>query len=247
MKTILFFLCFFVSLGLQAQQKRKQTIILNDGSKYTGTIVSDTNDSIKMVITKPETIAIGRNQIAFMDGGIDPFQMLSRDKGYYIQFAPSLLAGKNDMEGIYTISFHLSNGYQFSNGLSLGIGTGAEHLGFSLLPLYAEFNYHPWSKLVSPYIYLKSGYSFAFGSDEEIIYYDSYYPSNSAEFNGGFMFNIGVGILNYTWNRAAITVGVGYRYQRVSEKRNPYWWGGYSLERVTDFNRIEIKFGFIFR
>ncbi len=237
-------LLFFVPLVTQAQQK--QTITLNDGSRISGTIVSDSNDSIKIKVIKPEIVSISKSDVNHVDGNRNSSQMLSKSKGYFMNFSSSLLAGKNDVESVYTISFHLSNGYQLSNGLSLGFGVGVEQMGAPLLPIYAEFTFHPWNKQPSPFVYLKSGYGFAFGREEEQIYYYDFAPYSSTEYKGGFMFNAGIGLISFTWLRSAVTVGIGYRFQRISEA-HPYGWSGGTREVITNFNRVELKFGFLFR
>jgi hypothetical protein len=244
MKSIFLVLLFFVPLVTQAQQK--QTITLNDGSRISGIIVSDSSDSIKIKVIKPEIVSISKSDVSHIDGNRNPSQMLSKSKGYFMNFSSSILAGKNDVESVYTISFHLGNGYQLSNGLSLGFGVGVEQMGAPLLPIYAEFTFHPLNKQLSPFVYVKSGYSFAFGREEEQMYYYDFAPFSATEYKGGLLFNAGVGLANFTWLRSAVTVGIGYRYQRISETR-PYGWNGGVRETVTNFNRIELKFGFLFR
>jgi hypothetical protein len=168
-----------------------------------------------------------------------------KTEGYYMQFSTSILAGKSENGNQSNLSFHLSNGYQFSNGFSIGVGTGIEELGVTIVPLYADFKYSPLKSRLSPIAWVKTGYGFA-TSDQETIY--DYYGSMGGESTGGFLFNAGAGIAMYTWNRTAINIGVGYRYQKITVSRDQYWWSGPSLrETVTHFNRIEIQMGFIFR
>ncbi len=51
----------------------------------------------------------------------------------------------------------------------------------------------------------------------------------------------------FTWRKTAITLGIGYRYQRVIFRENLYWWGGNTIrETITHFNRLELQFGFTF-
>lgn len=246
MKRTLTVLFICLSLTGLAQEKNKQSIILNDGSTISGTIVSNTHDSIRIVITKPETISISKNEIKDIEGSWNPEQLLSKSKGYFIYFSPSIFMGKNNKENLYTISFNLSNGYQLSNGLGIGFGVGVEQMGAPLLPVYTEITYHPWNKQLSPFVYLKSGYGFAFGrKEEQIIYYD-YAPYSASNYKGGFLFNAGIGLANFTWLKSAVTIGVGYRYQRVTSSEQ-YSWNGGIIETVTNFNRVELKFGFLFK
>jgi len=245
-KLILILLLIVSSFSLFGQKRGAQKIILNDGSQITGTIVEDSSDELKIKVTKPQVITVSKSQVNSIQDFHLYKQINPKDKGYYIQFSSSMLAGKNDFGEVYTTSFQLSNGYQFSNGLSVGVGSGIENFDISLLPVYADISFFPFNWRISPSAYIRTGYSFALAQDE-MIYYDSYY-GNGSDYKGGFMFNAGFGLTMYTWQRAAVSIGVGYLFQRISFKRNFYWWNlPYSNEYITDFNRFELKLGFLFR
>lgn len=238
-------IALLLSLSSLGQEKQKQIITLNDGSRLSGIIVSDTLDILRVRILGSQTLMVNKSDVLTIKPFENPIQTLSKTKGYYIHFTTSVLAGKNDLGNAYDMSFHLSNGYQLANGLRLGIGSGIERLGIPVIPLYADINYHPINSRISPYIYLKSGYGFALlDQDDQYSYYDE--PISDSK--GGLLFNAGAGIAMYTWQKAAVTIGVGYRYQRVTIFRSSYWWGGSSIsEYETTFNRIELQLGFVFR
>lgn len=173
-------------------------------------------------------------------------QLTSRSAGYHVQFTAGILAGKTKIGREYNMSFQVSNGYQFNNGFSLGIGSGAERLAVPIIPLYGEISYHLINNQFSPYMFLKAGYGFAFVERKESqYYYEDYTNANPWDSEGGFMFNVGVGIANFTWDRAAVLIAVGYRYQRVIETLK--MWNGMQREVESNFNRIEVKFGFLFK
>ncbi len=170
-------------------------------------------------------------------------QFGSRTPGYYVHFKVSVLAGKNESGDAYNASFQLSNGMQFADGFSLGVGLGIEELGAPVIPLYADIKYNYLPGRVSPFLFVRAGYGFALQVEA-----DDYYDSNNLNSPvGGFMFNGGIGMALFSFQRTAITVGLGYRYQKVTIPVYNYWWSSYSREVETKFNRIEILFGFIFR
>jgi hypothetical protein len=240
-------LALTISVSCFGQKTNKQTITLNDGSLLIGVIVADSADMLTLKLDSPQTIKLSKQQIKSYELHPQQMQYYSRTKGYYIHFASSVLAGKNDWRDVYNLSIQLSNGYQLSNGVRVGIGTGIENMEVPLIPLFADINYHPINSRISPYLYLRSGYSFALIPNEE-TYYIGYYYNPIADTKGGFLFNAGAGIALYTWDRAAINLGVGYRYQEVTVYRHYDMWGGSStLEMETFFHRIELQLGFVFR
>jgi len=238
-------LCSFY-FTCHAQQSPKHIATLIDGTRIAGTILSDYNDSLKIAVTRIDTITINRFSVASISRVKDPSQLRPRDRGYQIQLTIGLLAGKSRIGNEYNMSFHLSNSYQLSNGLSLGFGCGAEYLAVPVLPIYGEVMYHFTNRLIAPYVYIKTGYSFAFVErDKNNNYYEDYYLNNHGSSKGGFLFNAGIGIANFTWNKSAVMVGAGYRYQKVTQTLQT--WNGGKRELISNFNRIEIKFGFLFR
>jgi len=237
--------CVLLTLSATGQQ-RKYNVVLNDGSRISGTIVGDSAGYLDIRVTTPQVIRIGKSQVSSVDALTYPVKKNLKTEGYYIRFSTGILSGKNENGNQSSFSFHLANGYQFKNGIGIGVGTGIEELGVVIIPLYADLNYTPLNSRISPYAWLKTGYGFA--ASEEPVYYD-YYGSAGSKSEGGFLFNTGAGISMFTWSRTAINIGIGYRYQKVTISRDQYWWGSGTTvrESVTHFNRLELQLGFIFR
>ena len=237
-------LLFLITLSASAQRNRKQTIILNDGSYIVGSIIVDSSDYLSIRVKRPHVITIGKSLVYNTKTNLRSGIPGSVDKtGYSIRLSASLLAGHNSEGNAASLSFHLSNGYQFSNGLSAGLGTGIEELDLVLMPLYLDLRFQPLKTRVSPYAWIKSGYGFPLSEEENEFYYDF---GSYNEAKGGIMFSTGAGIALYSWKRNAVTVGVGYRYQKIRLLRENIW-SELDNELVTRFNRIELLFGFIFR
>ncbi len=225
-------------------QHRKSTVVLNDGSRISGTIVSDSTDYLDIKITSPQVIRIGRAQVSSVEAATYPFKKNLKTSGYYVRFNTSILSGKNESGNQGSLSFHISNGFQFRNGLAVGMGSGMEELGTILVPFYADLRYTPLNTGTSSYVWMKTGYSFAL-SEQEGSYIDD--ASANTETDGGFLFNAGVGISMFTWNRTAVNFGIGYRYQKVTLNQPSYWWGGSSImQTVTQYYRLEFHLGFVF-
>ena len=237
----------FVLLTLTAagQKQRKQSVLLLDGSRISGTIVADSSDYIDIKVITPQVIRVNKSQVSSLEPLAYPGKKSHDTGGYFIHFSASVLAGNNEGGNASSPVFHLSNGYLFENGLGIGFGSGVEKLDGSVIPLYADIRYFPSKRRISPYAWVKSGYGFT-TSDPPVTY--EFYYGSGGESKGGFLFNVGAGVALYSWQRNAVNIGIGYRYQKITISREDYWWGGATLrETVTRFNRFEIQLGFIFR
>jgi hypothetical protein len=236
----------FVAFTLTAagQKQRKQTVVLNDGSRISGTIVTDSSDYLEIKVVVPQILKIRKYQVSFMEPVTYPVKANQKAEGYFIHLSASLLTGENELGNTTSYCFHLSNGYQFKNGLGVGIGSGLEEMDITIIPIYADIRYYPLKTRISPFALLKTGYGFA-ASDKDLERDFYYTPVDS---KGGFLFNAMAGISLYTWQRFAINIGVGYRYQKITISQEQYWWGGATTkEKITHFNRIELQLGFTFR
>ncbi|MBW6500898.1 MAG: hypothetical protein K0B05_05840 [Bacteroidales bacterium] len=243
-KSISTALLLAVALIAQAQKGERQTVVLHDGTILTGTIVADSSDYLMMRIKRPQVIMLKKSQIYSADIAKPAEQGFEDKQGYSIRLSASVLAGRNSDGKTGGLSFHLSNGYQFRSGISIGFGTGIEELDAVVMPVYADLRYQPLKTRVSPFIWVKSGYGFPVGDQGEGgYYYYGYYP----DAKGGGMFNTGAGIALYSWRRNAVNIGIGYRYQKMRYIQEYPWGGESNNEVITHFNRVEVQFGFIFR
>jgi hypothetical protein len=237
-------LLFALTIAASAQKREKQTVVLHGGSRITGTILVDSSDYLKLRITSPQVITLKKSEVSLTTPSQNIEKPVADRHGYSIRISASVLAGRNSKGNTGSMSFHLSNGYRFRNGMSVGLGAGYEELDMVLLPVYADLRYHPLKTRLSPFVWIKGGYAFSVGDpDSEQYYFYGSYP----ESKGGFMFNAGTGIALYSWQRNAVNIGIGYRYQKISFRQVNIWSEGTNNELVTYFNRIELQFGFIFR
>lgn len=234
---------FALAVTLSAQKLDRQTVVFDGGSRITGTILVDSSDFLKLRISSPQIVTFKKSEISYTvpASGIEkPFIDMH---GYSIRVSASVLTGRNSEGNAGNMSFHLSNGYRFRNGISVGLGTGLEVLDVAVMPIYTDLRYNPLKTRFSPYVWLKSGWSFAFGNHGG----GQYYYGSYQEARGGFMFNTGAGIELASWRRNAVNIGVGYRYQKIIYRQVNNWMEDMTNELVTNFNRIEVQLGFIFR
>ena len=247
---ISFALLFAVTMMSYGQVPVRQTVVLNDGTRIRGTIVGDSAELLMVKVTRPAVITLNKSSVFSYDAeltkrpatGYNPGYSMNRH-GYFIRVTTSVLAGKNDNGSTGSLSFHFSNGYQFRNGLSAGIGFGLEELEVVVMPVYVDLRYYPLKSGVSPFVYVKSGYGFSLNdAGSRSLYPYAYYT----EGKGGFVFNPGAGIALYSTRGNSVNMGVGYRYQKLSFAQSDIWGRPTTSELISRFNRIELQFGFTF-
>ncbi|HQB36948.1 MAG TPA: hypothetical protein PLI41_05320 [Bacteroidales bacterium] len=233
-----------LTVTLSAQKRDRQTVVFDGGFRLRGTILVDSSDYLKLRITTPQVVTLKKSEISYTTRASDIEKPFIDRHGYWIRISASALTGRNDEGNVGNMSFHFSNGYRFRNGISAGIGTGLEELDVTVMPIYADLRYNILKTRLSPFVWLKSGWSFAFGKlNDGQYYYYGYFPQAL----GGFMFNAGTGIELASWRRNAVSLGMGYRYQKIVYEQIRQWEGRGTNEIITRFNRIEVQLGFIFR
>lgn len=244
-KKIIFpFLLLALTIAVPAQKRERRAVVLNDGTIIAGKIIADSSDFLKIKIRRPQVLTLNKAQVSSTGRIGRGVYSTGETGGYSIRLSASVLAGRNDSGNKGSLSIHLSNGYQFRNGLGAGLGTGIEKLDALVMPVFGELKYQPFKTRLSPYLWIKSGYAFPLGERDGGDYY---YYYNYNESKGGIMFSAGSGLALYSWNRNAVNIGLGYRYQKLRFEQENAWNPGYKNEIITYFDRIEVQFGFIFR
>ena len=169
-------------------------------------------------------------------------------KGYYNVTDMGFLIGSTDNMNIAPFSILMVNGYQFTENFGAGVGLGVEFFSESYLPLVLDARYYFRKANFSPFVFVHGGYLFALESDaNQNIVYDHYYmwpsyiPSHrKVNPKGGWMINPGLGIRNMFNEHLGFTFSVGYRFQSLQYKYND------DSQLFQNFNRLDLKIGFIF-
>jgi hypothetical protein len=235
---------FWLTIVTSAQKPEKRTVILHGGSRITGAIMADSSGFLKLRISSPQVLTLKKSDISLTTVPHKIERPVFDRHGYTIGLSTSVLAGRTGSSKIRDLSIHISNGYRFRSGIITGIGAGIEKLDVAILPVYADLRFDPLKTRLSPFFWVKTGYAFPLAEKSQNQYYAyGSYP----ETRGGFMFSTGTGLALYSWQRSAVTLGIGYRRQVISYiPENPRS-GFIHNELVTYFNRLEIQFGLIIR
>jgi hypothetical protein len=147
--------------------------------------------------------------------------------GFYNRTSVGVLGGSDA-----SFSFNIVNGYQFGNRFSAGIGMGFENFFWTgYVPVFAEGNYHFLKSQTGPWVNLMAGYQV---------------PTEQMGSNrGGFTAGGKIGFDFAINEHVGIMTAIGYRYAHINQEAiwNP--WDSFVV--ITDINRFDFRFGFIFR
>lgn len=151
-------------------------------------------------------------------------------------------------------SFTVSAGQRFDEHWAIGAGAGIEIFEQNLFPLFAELRYTLWDNRISPFIVLKSGYSFGnFKSkhyDDLYLSWAPYYVNDAGLRNyGGFMFHPEIGVKVPLKNNTDLMFTAAYRYQKTKTvARKDYQNGLFDeWEHKEDISRLSFGMAIMFR
>jgi len=169
-------------------------------------------------------------------------------KGYYNATNFGFLAGSIKNQNKAPFSFMMINGYGITDQIALGFGFGAEFLQESYLPLVLDARYYFRTQKLSPFVFVQGGYAIPLDNETEnyhLAYSDSYWSGyDLLKPKGGWLFNPGVGIKSMFSDNLGITFSIAYRFQRLNYDKEEE-----EIDKVMeiDLNRLEIKFGILFK
>lgn len=238
------FLLFFLLNMANSQKNFIDIIYLKNGSIIKGSII-EYNEEQKLKIKTVDNYV--------WEFHIDDVKEIKRQEGTFEISAPNeylipgyinyttlgLLIGNGDNDKESPFSVMMTNGYLFKNRISVGGGFGLEFYEETMLPVYIDLKYHFNQRKISPFASIQGGYAFPIENDDN----DDDAWNYDQKHLGGYLFNAGIGMLINLQSYNALMFSLGYRHQLLSYKQEkPY-------EVTTDhyYNRLSIRFGFIFR
>ncbi|KPK86601.1 MAG: hypothetical protein AMS27_04760 [Bacteroides sp. SM23_62_1] len=246
-KTI--FLClamiFFIILNVSGQKYTVDVIRLKNGDVYKGIVIEQPDPGVLKIETLCQNIMhFNRKDVESITS--EKFKPYSSaipssfgPKGYLniTDFGMLIGTGNNSKNAILSISSF--NGYGFSSRYIVGAGIGVELFETIILPMYFETRWIIANNKFTPFLNLKAGYSLAL--EDPVSYWGENYNST-----GGYLYGTGIGVLIWTNNRNAFEINFHYRYQDIKTVRT-YEWSHETTTLTTKYNRLELKFGFLFQ
>lgn len=153
--------------------------------------------------------------------------------GYYNRTGADLLFGSDNS----TARYFMINGYRFNQHISAGIGIGYvpynDPLG--LIPVFTDFTYNFSQSDVSPFLYLRLGYSFSKKSDDDFV---------MESHEGGVMINPGIGLQFETGKSWNWYLNAGFNRDRSVHSFDS--WGNRTVNNRYSYRRVHIGIGVVF-
>ncbi len=222
----------------------QDTLYLDGGSALYGKIITNEEKQVIAIENDCGMWRLKADEIVHWKYGTEISDNQFEKSGYYNVTSFALLMGEG-REGFRPIpSITMINGYQFSSRLFAGAGIGFEYYNWSVMPLFGEFRFLHSPGKFSPFLSFKLGYSFPL--EKEVMQSDW-----QTKTYGGILLSPELGIQIPLNNRSAIVMSLGYHYQMLSHDEVQVWgWG--LVEEVsnrvyTNYNRISLRFGFMFK
>jgi hypothetical protein len=152
------------------------------------------------------------------------------------------------LAGSSTESFALQtiNGFSFGKWYA-GVGAGLDFYMQRGVPLFADVRYHFSNQRKSFFIYTDAGAHIPWIKNKE--------QRNIISQGTGLYTDAGVGFRLATKKGDAFLFSAGYSYKHVPEKQEGFSWQSWPWPQQTDetvlnynyrFNRVTVKFGFMF-
>lgn len=234
----------------------KDYVILNDGGRIVGTILTQELGKKLTIGTKDQSIwVIDWADIKSINHGKPPKWSdryetrpvkLSSDKGYFNLTEFGILSSsRNNYHYGPGVAANISmiNGYRLKHYLSTGLGLAINFFEEgNTIPLFLDIRGDILNKQVSPHYYLQGGYQFNLTSPETISQWWGNDLETDAE--GGLVLGAGVGMHFHSRGNVSYLVSAGYRYQQSTYSQ--FDEGGLGFEEQINHRRIALQFGLMF-
>ena len=244
--TILYLsLTLMIVFQASSQKYTVNVIRLKNGDVYKGRIIEQPDPGILRIETLCQNI-INFNMEDVLTVSVEKFKPFSTalpnkfgPRGYMNITDFGLLVGTayDSQAAIFSISSF--NGYGFSSRFMVGADIGIELFEAIMFPVNIDTRIAITNSKFSPFLSFKGGYSFALEDPES-------YWGEDFNTKGGYLYGIGVGSLIWVNNRNAFEINLYYRHQDIKTIRT-WEWSGETTTITTKYNRLEIRFGFLFQ
>ena len=220
-------------------QKLKDVLYLKNGSIIYGTLMEITDNQYKLRTSDGSLFIYGSDEVEKYIKEASHFEG-RRESGMGFALEAGFLIGSQSSRYALPFSFNFLGEYTFKTLNSIGIGSGVEFIGQTYTPLFLEYKHLFSENKSTPFIFFRGGAIFYLGDDENTDSYNYYY---NREYRGGPSITAGTGI-SWCKDEFETYLSFAYRFAHTSytETNNP----GFETVYKTSYNRLEIKFGFLF-
>jgi hypothetical protein len=233
MHKILLLLISLACLQSLRSQKTDDVLFFANGSIIRGTL-TEQNDSVIKIMTccgsifaypAREVLRVTREKKVHNEASIPP-------TGYLNFTSFGVLIGSPDDQKKAPFSALMEHNYRLNKYFAPGLFLGFEQLNENVIPLGINMKFLSPVGRTGLFASFGGGYSVSLEKPDEV---------GMKKATGGLMAGLETGIMIPVSRGSALTLAIGYRYNKLHYRLNDYWRGDY--ERNRTFNRFVIRFG----
>lgn len=227
-------LTFILPQASLAQSDMEDVIYFKDGGILRGEIIERVpTKSLKIRTAGRNVVVVRLEEVREIRREKIPVSQYFKESGYVNQTGMAVLPG----QGATSVRFQMVNGYQFTPKFSAGIGIGFATYNdpLNLVPFFIDMKYKFLKANTTPFVFLKSGYSFSILSDDD---------TQVENHRGGFMLNPGIGLQFDTSKGFGWYFTAGYNRDRSGFDQER--WDGRIVENDVTYRRLLLGFGLSF-
>jgi len=233
MRTFLVSLLVLFFLQPACSQKMNDVIYLHNGSIIRGNLTEQSDTLVRIMTCCGSVFAYKPDEVSRIarERSVAGQPMVPR-KGYMVFTSFGVLVGSSEDQKSAPFSTLMEHNFRFNKWLALGGFMGFEQLNENVLPLGLNLRFLAPAARTDYFISGTCGYSVSLGKPAE---------TGMEKARGGFMTGVETGFIIPLSRGSALTLAVGYRYNRLNYQLNDWWRGDY--EKQITFNRFMVRFG----
>lgn len=239
--------CCCIALAQPKLRGSLDAVYLKDGSVLKGKVRAyEIGKILRLQLTPTSTVTIPGDQILKVVQALDNKKTKAPK-----EYGPLQFNGWYNTTSFYGLGGYFTDRFQMGLGvhnvfgrrwnqwIGTGIGVGFDNYlvedRVSLIPVFVELKGQLSDKYLAPAYGIQAGYGFATNNEDW----------NIDEATGGIMLHGYFGLVKHTYEGNALSLDVGYRFQRLRYRQSFDWTRDFDQYKIM-FKRLVVRFGFTF-
>jgi hypothetical protein len=241
-KQILIIITLIFIVHTLSAQKSNDVLYLKNGNQVFGKLLGITDNQYKIRTAEGNIFTIQGTEVEKYVNASAISDTVKKSKRVF-SLEAGVLAGAQSSKYDAAFSFNILGSLAQNRFNTLSLGSGAEFLGQTYLPIFLEYKLIISEKKTTPLIFIRGGKLFHLNGDFEKTDQTSPVYNIPMSYKGGFSFTLGTGI---SWAKDGYESYLTFAYRNAHTRYNEK---DYTLQIYTFrtvYNRLEIKYGFRF-
>ncbi len=225
-------------------QNQDDVVYLSNGSVIRGIIIDSTEINLRILNKAGDIWSFSRVEIDSVkrEKAYVHKAFVFNQEGSEVSAGLSLMvrSGSNAIDKVAIPGLNMAYSYRFNTFLSTGAEMGIEFYEWMIAPLSAFVKLRSSQNIVSPFLYIRTGYSLPAEKQDDDWEY-SYTAS------GGLHASCGIGIERIINENTSFTLLFSYNYQELHYHLEPLQNWILERDRTLKYNRLRISLGYVFK